>query len=57
MYQFVANICRYDPDSAPADGKYEARFTISIKGTYTARIFAYDEEFNYQPRDVKIVVE
>ncbi|MGN1061870.1 MAG: hypothetical protein ACI4RO_01965, partial [Candidatus Scatosoma sp.] len=57
MYQFVANICRYDPDSAPADGKYEARFTISIKGTYTARIFAYDEEFNYQPKDVKIVVE
>ena len=57
MYQFVANICRYNPESAPADGKYEARFTISIKGTYTARIFAYDEEFNYQPRDVKIVVE
>lgn len=57
MYQFVANICQYDPNSAPADGKYEAKFTISIKGTYTARIFAYDEEFNYQPRDVKIVVE
>ena len=57
MYQFVANICEYDPNNAPTDGKYEARFTIAIKGTYTARIFAYDEEFNYQPREVKIVVE
>ena len=57
MYQFVANICDYDPNNAPTDGKYEARFTIAIKGTYTARIFAYDEEFNYQPREVKIVVE
>lgn len=57
MYQFVANVCRFKNDERPIDGKYNGKFNIPVKGTYTAQIHVYDKAGNHARKDVKIIVE
>ena len=57
MFSFVPNVSNIQPNSAPEDGKYSEKFTIHVKGNYTAQIHAIDEVGNVCVKYVKIIAE
>ena len=57
MFSFVPNASNIQPNSAPEDGKYSEKFTIHVKGNYTAQIHAIDEVGNVCVKYVKIIAE
>lgn len=56
-FQNIANICGYGKDTIATDGKYDAKFTLTVKGEYTAIIQVWDKANNIAEKRIKIIVE
>lgn len=56
-FQFIRDICGLGPNNIAEDGRYEARFTLTIKGEYTAIIQVWDANGNIATKRIQIVVE
>lgn len=57
LYSYVSNVTNIDDAKMPLSGKFEAKFSIAVRGNYTAKINCYDEAGNRAVTEVKIVVE
>lgn len=57
MYGYVPNFTDINDNTKPSDGVFDAKFSIDIRGTYTAQIHCYDEAKNHAVTRITIVVE
>ncbi len=57
MFSFVPNVSNIKQINAPADGVYNEKFTIPVRGRYTAKIVAIDEVGNECVKSISIIVE
>lgn len=57
MFSFVPNVSNIKQVNAPEDGGYKEKFTIPVRGRYTAKVIAIDEVGNESVKNISIIVE
>ena len=57
MFSFVPNVSNIKQVNAPEDGVYKEKFTIPVRGRYTAKVIAIDEVGNESVKNISIIVE